>query len=188
MPYTNPWDDTVSGSLAANTIDDIISSKLLDIHERMDDIVEDWTADPVVPLSGGGGSGAFTAMAGYNDALGAGLKAVSYQTVVQNLTIRYNGNTNASSQIVINLNEINAIQAGDDWNAIDIHLPQGPYLPVSFVGYVVDAPFNIPIFVRNMTIDDPSNTVTLTLMTADDASPGIVPVVCAVTFGFIVQP
>lgn len=50
MAYTNTWSDTIPlGSADADTIDDAIQQLRKDIHDRMDDIVEDWTADPVVP-------------------------------------------------------------------------------------------------------------------------------------------
>lgn len=49
MAYTNSWSNTVpAGSAAANTIDDAIKQLRLDIQERMDALVDDWTADPVV--------------------------------------------------------------------------------------------------------------------------------------------
>ena len=48
MPYTNTWVDNIPlGSALANTIDDQIRQLRLDIHERMDSVVIDWTADPV---------------------------------------------------------------------------------------------------------------------------------------------
>lgn len=49
MAYTNTWSNIIpAGSAAANTVDDQIRQLRLDIQERMDDIVIDWTADPVV--------------------------------------------------------------------------------------------------------------------------------------------
>jgi len=50
MAYTRSWNDaTPAGTRAANQIDDAIREFKVDVHERMDDIVDDWTADPVVP-------------------------------------------------------------------------------------------------------------------------------------------
>ena len=52
MPFTNAWSDVIpAGSAAANTIDDQIRQLRLDIHERMDSLIDDWTADPLVPLN-----------------------------------------------------------------------------------------------------------------------------------------
>lgn len=49
MAYTNVWNEAApAGSANANTIDDIIRAHKLDIRERMNDVVVDWTADPVV--------------------------------------------------------------------------------------------------------------------------------------------
>lgn len=54
MAYTNAWTDNVPlGSEAAKNIDDFMRRVRLDIHERMDNVVADWTADPVVPLAAG---------------------------------------------------------------------------------------------------------------------------------------
>lgn len=50
MAYTRSWNDaTPAGTRAANQIDDAIREFKVDVHERMDDVVDDWTADPVVP-------------------------------------------------------------------------------------------------------------------------------------------
>ena len=52
MAYTNAWSNIVpAGSDALNTADDQIRRLRLDVQERMDDIVADWTTDPVVPGS-----------------------------------------------------------------------------------------------------------------------------------------
>lgn len=50
MPYANAWNDTdPPGTELARNIDDQIRLLRSEIHERMDDVVVDWTADPVVP-------------------------------------------------------------------------------------------------------------------------------------------
>lgn len=50
MAYTDPWSDTRPlGSSLVSHGDDEIRALRLAIHERMDVLVEDWTADPVVP-------------------------------------------------------------------------------------------------------------------------------------------
>lgn len=49
MPYTNAWSDSIpTGAELARNIDDQIRQLRLDVHERMDSLVADWTADPVV--------------------------------------------------------------------------------------------------------------------------------------------
>lgn len=49
MPYTNAWNEsTPAGSAARTTVDDLFRQLKVDIRERMDGIVVDWTADPVV--------------------------------------------------------------------------------------------------------------------------------------------
>lgn len=51
MPYTNPWVDNIpSGSAQASTIDDQLRQLRLDIHERMDTILDTgkkWGDDPI---------------------------------------------------------------------------------------------------------------------------------------------
>ncbi len=50
MAHTNAWSNVVpAGSDPLNTADDQIRRLRLDIQERMDEVVDDWTADPVVP-------------------------------------------------------------------------------------------------------------------------------------------
>ena len=52
MAHTNVWSNIIpAGSDALSTADDQLRQLRLDIQERMDEVVEDWTADPVVPLS-----------------------------------------------------------------------------------------------------------------------------------------
>jgi hypothetical protein len=52
MAFTNPWSNIIpAGSDPANTADDEIRQLRLDIDERMDTIVGDWSADPIVNLT-----------------------------------------------------------------------------------------------------------------------------------------
>jgi hypothetical protein len=54
MPHTNAWSNLIPlGSDLAGHIDDDIRQLRLDVFERMNDIVVDWTADPIVlkPIS-----------------------------------------------------------------------------------------------------------------------------------------
>lgn len=49
MAYSNVWSNVIpAGTAAANTLDDQIRQLRLDIQERMNDVVADWTVDPVV--------------------------------------------------------------------------------------------------------------------------------------------
>lgn len=51
MAYTNVWSNVIpAGTAAANTLDSVTQQLRLDINERMDVLVEDWTTDPVVPI------------------------------------------------------------------------------------------------------------------------------------------
>ena len=51
MAHSNVWSNIIpAGSDALNTADDQLRQLRLDIQERMDEVVSDWTADPVVPL------------------------------------------------------------------------------------------------------------------------------------------
>lgn len=53
MAFTNPWSDIIpAGSDPANTADDELRQLRVDVHERMDTIVGDWTADPLFVLTG----------------------------------------------------------------------------------------------------------------------------------------
>ena len=50
MAYTNTWAQlAITGAAAPDTIDEKFTQVALAIQERMDDVVVDWTADPVVP-------------------------------------------------------------------------------------------------------------------------------------------
>ncbi len=56
MAYTNTWSDTSpTGSTQAKQIDDEFRKFRVDVRERMNSFVEDWTADPVVLKSSTGG-------------------------------------------------------------------------------------------------------------------------------------
>ncbi len=53
MAFTNPWSNIIpAGSDPANTADDEIRQLRLDVDERMDTIVGDWSADPLFTLLG----------------------------------------------------------------------------------------------------------------------------------------
>jgi|SRR5678810_249808 len=57
MAYSNVWSNSIpAGTEAAKNIDDQIRQLRLDIFERMNDLVVDWTDDPVVFSPGGSGS------------------------------------------------------------------------------------------------------------------------------------
>ena len=50
MAYSNSWSNIIPvSSDPLNTTDDQLRRLRLDVQERMDDLVDDWTTDPVVP-------------------------------------------------------------------------------------------------------------------------------------------
>lgn len=52
MAFTNVWSNIIpAGSDPANTADDEIRQLRLDVDERMDTLVGDWSADPIVVLT-----------------------------------------------------------------------------------------------------------------------------------------
>jgi hypothetical protein len=54
MAYSNAWSDVIpAGSELASHIDDQIRQLRLDLHERMNSLVVDWTTDPVVLINPG---------------------------------------------------------------------------------------------------------------------------------------
>jgi len=116
MPgYTNPWSDTdPPGSQNANTIDDEFRQLRLDIHERMDDIVDDWTDDPVV-LSGAAGSIGSSERCDYLDASPGGNKAANLVDIKSHMFVAYVGTTGSGGGVLININEI-SILTGIVWN------------------------------------------------------------------------
>lgn len=62
MAYTNAWNESLPSGTAPGSralVDDYLRQMKLDIRERMNEIVVDWTADPVVvkPTLTGGGLG-----------------------------------------------------------------------------------------------------------------------------------
>lgn len=138
MPYTNPWSDTdPPGSQAADTIDDELRQLRLDIHERMDNIVEDWEADPVVPLAAGG---VVKSAIQYDDLNSAGVKALNDETILASLTLHYSGVTDSVGAITINLNEVNTT-TGQDWQVANLYCPtffalqSSPLLVTGFYNY-----------------------------------------------------
>lgn len=55
MAYTRAWDETAPlGSAAASSIDTIFQQLKTDLRERLNEVVVDFTADPVVPKEGKG--------------------------------------------------------------------------------------------------------------------------------------
>lgn len=53
MAFSNPWSNIIpAGSDPANTADDELRKLRLDVDERMDTLVGDWSADPIVVLTG----------------------------------------------------------------------------------------------------------------------------------------
>lgn len=181
MPYTNVWSDTIPlGSASANTIDEAVRQVRLDVHERMQGVVQDWEADPVVPLAS---VGATIHGIGYDDDLSAGSKALGYVPVVSVLTINFLGSTSVGGLVVINLNEVNTFTTTTNWQVSNLFNPHGdPPIPVSFVGRESDG--NI-VFLEETTVNDGANTITLRLNTA---VLGGTNVRFQITFAFLVAP
>lgn len=148
MPYTNVWTDTdPPGAQAANTIDDELRQLRLDIHERMDDVVMDWLADPVVinPTATGfkGRDFAYDANAGGNKA-GSGVDIKSI------LGLRLTGTTSGSGQIVVNLSD-GGFAVGSQYSAS------------AFIGFQFWArrvSVNDAAFIQLITVNIPANTIT----------------------------
>lgn len=148
MPYTNVWTDTdPPGAQAANTIDDELRQLRLDIHERMDDVVVNWLADPVVidPTATGfkGRDFAYDANAGGNKA-GSGVDIKSI------LGLRVTGTTSSTGLIAINLND-GGFPVGSKYSA------------AAFIGFQFWArrvSVNDAAFILLISVDVPSNTIT----------------------------
>ena len=105
MAYTRPWDDTKpTGAEAANTIDDLMRELKEDIHERMDDIVEDWTDDPVVLKAAA--AQWFAKSYTYNDLDAPGNKAQDPTDIKAILHLKIKCFTDSVGNVTINLNEI----------------------------------------------------------------------------------
>lgn len=187
MPYTNPWSDTdPPGSQAANTIDDELRQLRLDIHERMDDIVADWTADPVVPV-GGASAGSFGVQ--YGDLGVPGSKASEYIGIVSTLTINWiNGSTNSVGEVTINLNEINTLTGDTDWQVANLFNPGGgSYLPLAFVGRYIPAPSR-PIAIQSTAVSSVGNTITLLIRRQDAGSVSNIQIEFTILLGFTTAP
>lgn len=158
MPdYTNPWTNTSPpGSQAANTIDDEIRKLRLDIFQRMSDVVEDWTADPVIPLGGGGASSlGLSRVANYNEDIAPGSRVSGYNNLAALLAFTFLGYTNSVGVISININEFN-LASGDthNWQAALL-------TPYSFHGIRTD--INEPIHLAAYNWNIPSNIINFTL-------------------------
>lgn len=117
MVYSNSWDDThPPGSELAKNIDEAIRRLRLDIHERMDHVVADWEADPVVPV--GSGAIAKAKYADYNDGNSIGNKVVVAADIRAFLSIKVTATTTASGQLNLDLDEINT-ETGENWQIVD---------------------------------------------------------------------
>lgn len=164
MAYTNPWSDTdPPGSQNANTVDDEFRQLRLDIHERMDALVEDWTDDPVVPLGGGAGGGAILTSKKclYLDSSPPGSKASTLVNIQAHMRVAFTGTTNAVGVITFNVNEISVL-TGIVWNiathGLDINLLSGRR-----------SSDNVPAFMTVIGSSGITNTFTLEFRYGDGA-------------------
>jgi hypothetical protein len=162
MPYTNTWDDTrIPGSTLAKLIDEEFRRVRLDIHQRMDDIVEDWLVDPVVLK----GSFALPYRSiDYNDDNSQNNKVTSYITIRKLLRIRYIGDTNVLGQITINLNEVLEVSGTEDWQVAD--LSHTTFDIFSIQGFRTVG-LNVPIFGRSLGYDAGNNLFIISFFHGD---------------------
>jgi len=155
MAYTRSWDDTKpTGSEAANTIDDLIRELKEDIHERMDDLVVDWTDDPVV-LQAQAASWKGRKYS-YQDLQSPGNKAVSPNDIKSILHLSFSGVTDSAARIVLNLNEI----TNEVWSVANF---------VNLVGHLSNNSATSIVYIdpNGTSIDVGANTITLTLRNYD---------------------
>lgn len=161
MAYTNAWSVTVpAGSELANTIDDHLRRLRLDIEERMNDIVADWAADPVVlnastlPITQKGVQ--------YDADASPGSRASSYTNLAKSLALHFSGTTDANGVIVIDLDEINtAFESADFYNV------------AALVGVAVQHnAVGSPRDVRVLNVNTVSNTISLVFHDETDLGAG----------------
>lgn len=168
MPHTNPWSDTdPPGSQAANTIDDEIRQLRLDIHERMDDIVVDWTADPIVLA--GAGAVVSSKRATYQDSLSAGSKVSALADIQGMMFVVLTGTTNSSGVITFNFNEINTGSGG----TLNYQVSNGAGVAFWRGNRSSDG---VPVFIRVIGSSGVTNTVTLEFRYGDGAIVSSLPV------------
>lgn len=115
MPYSVIWNNNtpVNGIDNNNVEDDIVREIRLGIHERMDDIVVDWTADPVV-LPQLADALRLVKRYRYDADAGAGSRALDPAYAQAMLIINYSGFTDASGNITINFNELDELYNMND--------------------------------------------------------------------------
>jgi hypothetical protein len=162
MPYTNPWSDSdPPGSQAANTADDEFRQLRLDLHERMNDLVEDWTDDPVVLKVA---SGIFQSKrVSYQDALVGGSKASAFADIQAIMFVFFSGVTGSNGQILLNVNEINVV-AGVTWNVANNLMAIS-----AWNGGRLDG---VPVFMRTISSSGVANTFTMEFRHGDGAIVG----------------
>lgn len=153
MAYTNAWSVTVpAGSELASTIDDHLRRLRLDIQERMNDIVTDWTADPVVlsaiamPVVQ---KSAYYAI--------AGPVVSSYLDVAKVLALEITGDTDVNGLITVDLDAINTPYESANY-----------YQIANFMGVsVAHNSFETSREVKVWQIDNIANTITLMVQDFD---------------------
>lgn len=158
MPdYTDPWDSSIpdGASTLASDTDTELQKIRIGMHERMDDVVIDWLADPVVfPQFGEGLQ--FAKRYDYNATvvtLASLLKA--------SLLINFRGNTDAAGNISVDFNEFAEV-----YDLTDINIQTkivGPFydsLVNDFVfGYFVSAFVGTKIVTWNVRKWDGGNVI-----------------------------
>lgn len=178
MPYTRPWSDsTPPGSRNANEIDDAIREFKVDVHERMDDIVVDWTSDPIVLDIGG----TFVNVKGlsYNDNLGGGNKVQFFNNPVAFISVQYQGTITSNARFTLNFNEVN-VPTGENWSV------NGGVNYIHGSGVINDDAF---VQFRLVSTNGPANTMTFENRFVNDQTPSAgSTVVGTLLFTFVANP
>lgn len=175
MPYDNPWvNNTPLGSDLANTIDDQIRRLRLDIQQRMDDVVNNWFADPVVPTGG-----TLVNVKGiiYNDTLSPGNKVPFVTNPVALVSISYNGTTFGGLQI--NFNELNTT-TGENWQV------NGGFNFISGTGVTPSNGDTVNITVASS--DGINNTITFSARYTEGGTPSGVVLFATLLLTFVDNP
>jgi len=176
MAYTRNWDDTKpTGSEAANTIDDLMRELKEDIHERMDDLVVDWTDDPVVLKATA--AQWFAKSYAYNDLTAPGNKAQNPTNIKAILHLKVRCLTGPAGNVTINLNEI----ADEIWSASNF---------VGLVAMVNNVSSTAICYVdtRGLSINEGANTITLPFRNYDGSFAGFREIDAWVTMYFSAIP
>lgn len=166
MPdYSNPWTNGhPPGSLPARDIDAAIQRVRLDIAERMEDVVVDWNADPVIPLAAGTISTAKNVQ--YNTGAPVGSRASIYRDTRAILSMNFAGVTPGSGQLTIDLDEVNAAAGGTAAWTVNSYV--GVIYSLTAISGGTSGVNNLMVHAQLVAIDGVSNTLTFEFRYARD--------------------